>query len=152
VTSANPSQDPLNELPGQLEYGHLHPHDHPHPEAGRHDPAAAAAVGGAPSAEQAQLGPTEPGTVMLDIGGDIGSLIIKTPPELSGAEIEISPTGRGDARTHMAIRERRSPGGTRWAGIFPGLEAGRYTVWDVSGQPASTVEVVGGEVTQLDWR
>jgi hypothetical protein len=142
VTSTDPSPVHSHQLEAP------HEHDHPHPRA----PAPAAGVGGAPSAEQAQLGPTEHGTVMLDIGGDIGSLIIMTPPELSGAEIEISPVGDGDARTHIAIRERRSPGGTRWAGIFPGLKAGRYTVWDVSGRPASTVDVVGGEVTQLDWR
>jgi hypothetical protein len=104
------------------------------------------------SAEQAQLGPTERGSVVLDIGGDIGSLMILTSSELAGAEIEISPVGHDDARTHIAIRERNAPGGTRWAGIFPGLTAGQYTVWDLTGSAASTVEVIGGQVSQLDWR
>lgn len=33
------------------------------------------------------------GTVMLDIGGEIGALVVTTPAALEGAEIEIRPTG-----------------------------------------------------------
>lgn len=33
------------------------------------------------------------GTVMLDIGGEIGALVVTTPAALDGAEIEIRPTG-----------------------------------------------------------
>ena len=33
------------------------------------------------------------GAVMLDIGGDIGAVVITMPPELDGAEIEIRPVG-----------------------------------------------------------
>jgi hypothetical protein len=133
------------------EHPDLQSHSHPHSESHSHshdDGAAGAAL----SAEQAQLGPTGRGTVVLDIGGNIGSLIIMTSAELAGAEIEISPVGHDDVRTHIAIRERLAPGGTRWAGIFPGLQAGRYMVWDLTGKAASTVEVVGGQVSQLDWR
>ena len=117
--------------------GHTHSHTHPD------DPA---------SAEQAQLGPTSNGSVVLDIGGDVGSLVIMTSESLAGAEIEVSPVGEDLARTHIAIRERRSPNGIRWAGIFPGLVAGTYTVWALDGSPADTVVVTGGQVTQLDWR
>ena len=38
-------------------------------------------------------GPTGAGTVVLDVGGEIGALILHTPPELAGAEIEIGPCG-----------------------------------------------------------
>ncbi len=41
--------------------------------------------------ETSQLGPSYDGTVVLDIGGDIGALIIMTSPELHLAEIEVSP-------------------------------------------------------------
>jgi hypothetical protein len=34
------------------------------------------------------------GMVVLDIGDDIGALVISTPAELVGVEIEICPTGR----------------------------------------------------------
>jgi len=33
------------------------------------------------------------GTVLLDIGGDIGALVVSTSAALDGAEIEIVPTG-----------------------------------------------------------
>jgi 16S rRNA A1518/A1519 N6-dimethyltransferase RsmA/KsgA/DIM1 with predicted DNA glycosylase/AP lyase activity len=38
-------------------------------------------------------GPTGPGTVVLEIGPGVGALILHTPAELNGHEIEISPTG-----------------------------------------------------------
>ena len=43
--------------------------------------------------EESQLGPSYDGTVVLDIGGDIGALIIYTPESMLRAEIEISPVG-----------------------------------------------------------
>ncbi len=43
--------------------------------------------------EQNQLGPSRDGSVMLDIGGDIGALVLHTSAEMLGVEIEISPTG-----------------------------------------------------------
>jgi hypothetical protein len=135
---------------------HVHPHTHPHPHdshedesgAGHSHPHADAPV----DPEAAQLGPSDPGSVILDIGGDRGSLIIMTSEELSGAEIEISPVGADGERTHIAIRERRAPAGTRWAGIFPPLLEGEYTVWGLDGTARERVRVVGGEVTQIDWR
>ncbi len=105
------------------------------------------------SSETAQLGPSYDGTVMLDIGGDIGALIINTSAELHLAEIEVSPVGQEHAhRTHVAVRERRGPSGVRYAAIYPSLREGVYTVWGDNGEPADTARIVGGEVAQLDWR
>jgi hypothetical protein len=122
--------------------------------------------------ESAQLGPSYDGTVMLDIGGDRGALIIMTGPDLHLAEIELSPVGderahtpvqphdHGDGhahthahphRTHVAVRERRGPTGIRYAAIYPSLTEGEYTVWDLDGTPRDTVRITGGEVTQFDW-
>ena len=113
-----------------------HSHEHPHPV----DP------------EVAQLGPSDPGSVVLDIGGVNGSLMILTSEALAGAEIDISRVGDDTTRTHIAIRERRAPGGTRWAGIFPPLLEGDYTVWNLDGTAHEIVTIVAGEVTQTDWR
>lgn len=33
------------------------------------------------------------GSVVLDIGGDVGALIVVMPPEMDGVEVEIIPTG-----------------------------------------------------------
>ncbi|GAB3799282.1 hypothetical protein GCM10027605_12510 [Micromonospora zhanjiangensis] len=57
------------------------------------------------------LAPSYTGTVVLDIGGDTGALVIHTGPELLGAEIEVSPVDRG-VRRRVPIR-RFVPAG--WA-------------------------------------
>ncbi len=105
------------------------------------------------NAETAQLGPSYDGTVLLDIGGDIGALIINTGADMHHAEIEVSQTDEEHAhRMHVAVRERHGPSGVRYAAIYPGLREGVYTVWAGNGEPADTARIVGGEVAQLDWR
>ncbi len=101
--------------------------------------------------ETSQLGPSQDGSVLVDIGGDRGALVISAPARLAGAEIEISGTEASAPRTHVAIRERRGQGPTRYAGIFSSLTAGSYTVWGLDAEPVGTVEIVGGEITQFEW-
>lgn len=101
--------------------------------------------------EESQLGPSNDGSVLLDIGGDIGALILHTPADLAGAEIEISPATDEAHRSHVAVRERRGHGPTRYAAIYPGLHAGAYTLWGPDGQPATQVTITGGQVTEVTW-
>ncbi|MEZ0092427.1 hypothetical protein [Streptacidiphilus sp. EB129] len=96
-------------------------------------------------------GPSRAGSVLVDIGGDIGALIIHTPAGLHGAELELSPADTPGLRTHMAVRERRGHGPTRHAAIFPSLACGTYDVWHPAGHPAAQVTITGGQVTQLTW-
>ncbi len=100
--------------------------------------------------------------VVLDIGGEVGALILYAPAELSGAEIEISGTG---PRTHSIVRERKvdQPAGGRhaappgpgdaavYAAVYPGLPAGIYTIWRDAQTPAGTVQVEGGQVANWLW-
>ena len=67
-----------------------------------------------------------PASVVLDLGADVGALILDTPAELAGREIEIGPAGDGAGarRTHAQVRERRTGAGTGYAAVYPGL-AGR---------------------------
>ena len=120
--------------------------------------------------EESQLGPSWDGTVMLDIGGDIGALILHTGPELLLAEIELSRVDGADAnphphthgdghahthasgRTHVAVRERRGQAGVRYAAIYPELREGEYTIYDTAGAPKENVTIVGGQIAELDWR
>ena len=75
-------------------------------------------------------GPSGPGTVVLDLGADVGALILYTPPGLDGREIEISrDTDPAARRTHSQVRARHLAAGTRYAAVYPGLPAGRYTIW-----------------------
>jgi len=96
-------------------------------------------------------GPTSAGTVLLDLGAETGALVLYTPVELAGAEIEISPDTPGAVRTHAAVRARPAPGGTRYAAVYQGLAAGRYTIWRDYHTPAGQVTVTGGQVTSFHW-
>jgi len=99
-------------------------------------------------------GPTGRGSVVLDIGGTIGTLVLHTTAELLGAEIEVEPAGGGAGahRTHTAVRERRGGPTVQYGAIFAALPAGTYTVYDLDGAPADTATITGGHVTTLDWR
>lgn len=92
-----------------------------------------------------------PETVVLDIGGDIGALIIYAEAVLHGREIEVSPRG-STTRVHVEVLERRINGRPVFAAVFPGLHAGDYDIWDNAPEPSGTVTIVGGEVATVDWR
>jgi hypothetical protein len=95
-------------------------------------------------------GPTGSGSVLLDLGADVGALVLVVPPALSGREIEISRADGGAAarRTHALVRERRTGAGTSYAAVYPGLAAADYTIWQDAGTSAATVTVRGGRVTR----
>jgi hypothetical protein len=42
------------------------------------------------------------------------------------------------------------PGQTRYAAVYPGLPAGRYTVWQ-GPTPVAAVTVTGGQVSSCHW-
>ena len=101
---------------------------------------------------ESAAGPSGPGTVVLELGADVGALVLLTPAELDGREIEISrddaPAGR---RTHSQVRPRHMPAGTRYAAVYPDLPAGSYTIWADEESRAGTVVVAGGRVTNWSW-
>ncbi len=89
--------------------------------------------------------------VVLDIGDDIGALIVHTGKELVGREIEVSPKGSAGRRTHTDVLERNVNGRTVFAAVFPSLAAGDYSLWReiVTGDD---VTIRGGAVVEVDWR
>ena len=91
-------------------------------------------------------------SVVLDIGQDVGALIIYTKAELRGREIEVSPRRTGAKRVHVEVLERRINCRPVFAAVFPGLRAGDYDIWHSALEPRGTVTIVGGEVAAVDWR
>jgi len=87
--------------------------------------------------------------LVLDIGGTIGALAIYAPADRSGHEIEISPAGDHQDRTHNVVRMRKAGPATCYAAVFPGLRAGEYVVWQDATTPAGTVTIHGGRVTEF---
>jgi hypothetical protein len=93
-----------------------------------------------------------PEFVVLEIGGDVGALILRTGPDLHGEEIEISRADEDDRRSHKEVLERSIEGEPAFTAVFDGLRTGAYTLWAPGREPVRGVEISGGSITQLDWR
>jgi hypothetical protein len=88
--------------------------------------------------------------VVLDIGQDIGSLVIYTKEELRGYQIDVSLKGNTTAkRVHTDVLERRIGGRPVFAAVFAALPEGEYMTWS---DPAETCTIVGGHIAEVDWR
>jgi hypothetical protein len=96
-------------------------------------------------------GRTGSGTVVLELGPGVGALVLITPAELDGSEIDISGAGGDGYRTHSIVRRRDVGGGTQYAAVYPSLPPGTYTVWRAPGDPLTTAIITGGTVTVTDW-
>jgi hypothetical protein len=98
--------------------------------------------------------PSGVGSVILDIGGDIGAAAVFVPASLAGLEIEIRRDGEPWEGRHVAVRERQLPDAAVWAALFPSLEAGDYEIRvrhaDPDG-PTTHFTVAGGRVATVYW-
>ena len=108
------------------------------------------------------------GSVMLDIGGDVGALVVSMPLAMVGLEIEIEPVGGAAPehdhehghghghghghRPHVAVVDRPVTDGHEPSLVFPDLVEGSYELFD-KGQDTVllTAEIIGGQVTFLEW-
>jgi hypothetical protein len=50
------------------------------------------------------------------------------------------------------VHERRLHGETLLVALFPSLSAGRWTLWAEGPCATRTVEILDGQVTEVDWR
>ena len=83
-------------------------------------------------------GPTDgpPDALVLDIGGDIGALILYAEEGCLGQEIDLTPVGAPRSHhMHTMIRRRRGVGREFIAGVYPELCEGLYTVWGLDDHP-----------------
>jgi hypothetical protein len=113
------------------------------------------------------------GAVLLDIGGDVGALVVVMPDSAIGLEVEIRgldgqpPVSRHahehshphahphahDRLDHVAVVARPVAGGHQPSLVFAELEKGPYQLFE-KGRPdavALTVDVAGGAVTWGAW-
>jgi len=121
------------------EHGHEHGHEHDQPKAHTHP--------------HTYADRPHPEFVVLDIGDDVGALIIHTRPERHAQEIHISPRGVAK-REHVEVLERSIQGEPAFTAVFPELREGEYDLWhDLhTTTPAGHATIAGGEITTLDWR
>lgn len=97
------------------------------------------------------------GPVLLDIGGEIGALILTMPSQMLGIEIEIRPVGppasHGHAHlVHAAVVNRPMNGASVPTVVFPNLRDGDYELYErPNGQTRLRAHVVGGQVASRTW-
>ena len=97
-------------------------------------------------------GPSGLGTVVMEVGGDVGALVLYTQAGMDGDEIEISRDSEPAARrTHSQVRQRQMGTVTKYAAVYPGLAAGPYTLWRDERAPAASVTITGGQITTCHW-
>ncbi|MGA2007823.1 MAG: phospholipase [Solirubrobacteraceae bacterium] len=92
-----------------------------------------------------------PEYVVLDIGEHYGALIVYTDPDRHGTEVEISPQGEDDNRSHKDVLERGEGGRVAFTAVFDRLPEGTYTLWTDGVARARGVAIAGGAVAELDW-
>jgi hypothetical protein len=116
-----------------------HGHDHLH-------------VGGHDHRTPGELRPAG-GPVVLDIGGDVGALIVQLDDQLEGSELPILAIDdpAWDPTTHTGVWRRSIGGGSVVVAVYPELAAGGYRIVAPSGL-AAEVRIYGGEVTTVDLR
>jgi hypothetical protein len=100
------------------------------------------------------------GAVLLDIGDDIGALVVRMPASMEGAEVEIrlqdghhhGPEVAHDHHPHVAVVNRPVQGAQGPSLVFPELVEGRYELCGKGTQDVRlAVDVRGGEVTAATW-
>jgi hypothetical protein len=92
------------------------------------------------------------GPAMLDIGGDIGALVLYTPAELLGAEMHIAALDDPAHHAHSQVHRRTINGRTVYAAVYPQLPRGRYGLTSHEPGGPSQITITGGHVTEHHWR
>jgi hypothetical protein len=89
--------------------------------------------------------------VVLEIGDDVGALIVYTEDDLLATEVEISPAESDAERSHKQVLERTAGGRTTFSLVYDNLSEGSYTLWIDNTPCVREVHVSGGRVTELDF-
>jgi hypothetical protein len=92
-----------------------------------------------------------PEFVVLEIGDEIGALIVHAEAEMHGLEIEISPAEDDERRSHKDVLERDAGGTPAYTAVFDGLPAGTYSLWSEGISRVRDVVVTGGQIAELRW-
>jgi hypothetical protein len=126
----------------------MHPHGHSDDHGRSHDHGPGHSHGA--SGENYAARP-HPEHVVLDIGGDMGALIVHTDAGMIGVEVEISVSDQDDRRTHKDVLEREINGRPAYTAVFDKVRQGSYTLWVDDVPRAREVVVTGGAIGELDW-
>jgi hypothetical protein len=89
---------------------------------------------------------------VLDIGGDVGAIVVYLPDRPPSGELEAEPVASVANRLHTGVHRRVVGSGPAWVAVFPEVRTGTYDLLDEQAVPFARVTVEGGGVTELDAR
>ena len=104
---------------------------------------------------QARLVPGAPApgaSPLLDIGDDVGAMVVYLDAVTPSGELEACPAGRPAERFHTGVHLRALGGGSVAAAVYPQVRRGSYQILDEEILPVALVHVEGGRVAELDLR
>ena len=96
--------------------------------------------------------PPKGGTVVFDIGGDVGALVVYLDEELVGTEVPIVWNRDPSKDVHTGVWRRSLGKDSVVVAVYPELIEGRYRVPALGGHQSRDVEVIGGRVVEIDLR
>ncbi len=92
------------------------------------------------------------GPPVLDIGGEIGAMVVLMDPVTAGSELHLRSEHEPPIAVHTGVWTRPHGAATITAAVYPELVAGRYWVLDAAGADVRPVVIEGGELTEIDLR
>lgn len=104
------------------------------------------------SAPAPENGVAPGGSPVLDIGGDVGAMIVYLDHATPSGEIVAHPPGRPQGHFHTGVHPRDMRGRTVHVALFPQVDEGGYDLLDPDGEPMARIRVTGGQVSELDLR
>lgn len=90
------------------------------------------------------------GPVVLDIGGDVGAMVVTMRAADRGRELHLRSDHEPPVEVHTGVWARHPPAGETTTAVFGELLAGWYGVLDPSGAVLRRVRIRGGEFTAID--
>ena len=111
-----------------------HAHAHAHGIAHTHEPA------------------PKGGPVVMDVGGDIGGLVVLLDESLEGTEIPIEFADDPERDIHTGVWRRSIGSESVVVAVYPELREGSYRIHPGQAHDGAHVQITGGEVAELDLR
>jgi len=88
----------------------------------------------------------------MDIGGDIGGLIVRLDDSLEGTELPIEFADDPKRDIHTGVWRRSLGGETVVVAVYPELREGSYRIHPGKDHSGAQLEITGGQVAHLDLR
>jgi len=87
---------------------------------------------------------------LLDIGGDVGAVVVQLPADPPTGELTACRRGDPAAHFHTGVHRREVGDSAAWVAVFPDVTEGDYSLLNDDGVEHTPFSVAGGRVTTLD--